>query len=99
MIPSLHGSGEFHKGDLGSKLKELRARDRNVSVTIADSTQSINNPQESVRTRQNSSRRGGFLDRAAVDGNMTERYSIPIDGDNPLKTLNMHMHGVRQSYD
>lgn len=38
MIPSLHGSGEFHKGDLGSKLKELRARDRNVSVTIADST-------------------------------------------------------------
>ena len=52
-----------------------------------------------MRTRQNSSRRGGFLERAAADGNMTERYNIPIDGDNHLKTLNMHMHGVRQSYD
>ena len=30
---------------------------------------------------------------------MTERYNIPIEGDNPLKTLNMHMHGMRQSYD
>ena len=52
-----------------------------------------------MRTRQNSSRREAFLDRAAADGNMTERYNIPIEGDNPLKTLNMHMHGMRQSYD
>jgi hypothetical protein len=36
MIPSLHGSGEFQNGDLGTKLRELRARDKNVSVTIGD---------------------------------------------------------------
>lgn len=101
MIPSLQGSGEFSKGDLGIKLRELRARDRNIS-TIIDSTQSINNTvTESVRTRQNSSRRGGFLERTSGAGNMTERYKdqggIPIEGDNPLRSLNLHMQGVRQS--
>ena len=91
MVPQLEGTGEFSnsKADLTLKLRELRARDRNAT-TVIDSANNVQT-MESARTRQNSSRRGGFLDRNS-GGNLTERYKdqapIPIQGDNPLHSLN-----------
>jgi hypothetical protein len=36
IINSLHGSGVFKKGDLGTGLRELRAIAKNFSVKIGD---------------------------------------------------------------